>query len=161
MAFFFSNSPTLSSHFYPVPTPFPFPFPFHSTASNLVSDLFSSPSFSFSTNTRSHFFFAPPFLIPIVGCTIYFTFTFHSPRGNPASSPRFGIVAPTGRRCDLLALLITTYSYGGEGNVVRCVCVGVWHKSLRFLLGESHGASDRVVLDGMRERRGREFFAPM
>lgn len=29
------------------------------------------------------------------------------------------------------------------------MCVGVWHKSLRFLLGESHGASDRVVWDGM------------
>lgn len=104
--------------------------PSHSTAiSNLVSDLSSSPSFSFSTNARSFaaHSFSPPaaFLIPIVGCTIYFTFTFHSPRGNPACSPRFGIVAPTGRRCDLLALLITTYSFYGEGKVVRCVCVCV------------------------------------
>lgn len=46
-------------------------------------------------------------------------------------------------------------------KVVRCVCVCVccvWHKSLRFLLGESHGASDRVVLDagwdGREERAG-------
>lgn len=43
--------------------------------------------------------------------------------------------------------------------MVRCVCV--WHKSFWFLLGESHGASDRVVLDAREERRGREFFAPM
>lgn len=97
-------TPNLSLHFYPVPTPFPFPF--HSTVSNLVSDLFPSPSFSFSTNARSHFFFAPPVSDPDSRMyIIYFTFTFHSPRGNPASSPRFGIVAPTGRRCDLLASL--------------------------------------------------------
>lgn len=46
-----------------------------------------------------------------------------------------------------------------KGKVVRCVCECrcVWHKSLRFLLGESHGASDRVVLDAREERRGREF----
>lgn len=41
--------------FYPVPTPFPFPL-----YSNLVSDLFPSPSFSSSTNARSHFFSRPP-----------------------------------------------------------------------------------------------------
>lgn len=37
------------------------------------------------------------------------------------------------------------------------MCVCVWHKSLRFLLGESHGASDRVVLDAgwdAREKGG-------
>lgn len=80
--------------------------------------------FPFLPKRAAHSFSRPPFLIPIVGCTIYFTFTFHSPRGNPASSPRFGIVAPTGRRCDLLALLITTYSYYGEGKVLGvCVCV--------------------------------------
>lgn len=49
-----------------------------------------------------------------------------------------------------------------KGKVVRCrcVCVGVWHKSLRFLLGESHGASDRVVLDAgwdAREERAGVF----
>lgn len=32
-------------------------------------------------------------------------------------------------------------------KVCVCVYVCVWHKSLRFLLGESHGASDRVVWD--------------
>lgn len=44
------------------------------------------------------------------------------------------------------------------------MCVCVWHKSFRGLMGESHGASDRVVWDagwdGMRERRA-GVFTPM
>lgn len=39
-----------------------------------------------------------------------------------------------------------------------CRCVA---QEFAVLLGESHGASDRVVLDAREERRGREFFAPM
>lgn len=113
--------------FLPGPCPIPIPIPFYSNQPGIRSFLFPIFFPFYQCAQLCIHFFSPPaaFLIPIVGCTIYFTFTFHSPRGNPASSPRFGIVAPTGRRCDLLALLITTYSYYGEGKVVRCVCVGV------------------------------------
>lgn len=113
--------------FYPVPTPFPFPFPFHSTVTNLVSDLFSSPSFSLSTNARSfaaHSFSRPPFLIPIVGCTNLF----YLPRFTARAGTRLLLsdLALSHRLVDgatywLFSLQHTVIME--KGKVVRCVCV--------------------------------------
>lgn len=127
MPFFFNNSHTTSPHIFTRSPPHSHSHSFYlRTVSNLVSDLFPSPSFSFSTKARSHFFSRPPFLIPIVGCTIYFTFTFHSPHGNPASSPRFGIVAPTmvdGATYWLFSLQHMVFMEKKCSKVCMCRCV--------------------------------------
>lgn len=140
MPFFFSNSHNLSSHFYPVSTPFPFPF--HSTVPNLVSDLFPSPSFFLfyqCAQLCSHFFSRPPFLIPIVGCTIYFTFHVSQPAREPGFfSPiwhcrtDWSTVRPIGSSHYNVQLWWRRKS----GKVCMCMCV-CGTRVCGFLLGES------------------------
>lgn len=104
--------------FYPVPTP----FPFHSTIPNLVSDLLVLPHLFPFLPMRA----APPFLIPIVGCTNLFYLYVSQPAREPGFfSPiwhcrtDWSTVRPIGSSHYNIQLLWRRES----GKVCMCVCV--------------------------------------
>lgn len=173
MSFFFNNSHPTSPHIFTRSPPHshsPSHSHSHSFYNNLVSDLFPSPSFSFSTNARSFagISFSPPapFLIPIVGCTSsILPLCFTARAGTRLLLPdlalshrRWSTVRPIGSSHYNIWLLWRRES--GKVCVGVCVC---GTRVCGFYWGK---AMERRIewfwmLDGMRERRGREFFAPM